>query len=267
MCDIGFGGSNLRNGTYSVTWKGSGKVGFDSASATTLSTSTNSATITLNIPAGKGLNVRILKSDTGNPVTDVRIVPIEYAARTDLVFHPEFLQVFDGYDNIRFTNWQKPNNIKTWSARTTTSSSSQHGNDGVAVEHMADLVAATTVTSAWFSFPLNSADYNSKALQLLASKLPANRNLKIYIEAGAGEYHGDNDRKTESLNLFAAAALAFASRSDIQIVPSATVANVAYIPYIIMWYGSSITQLKAISVPGQYGRSTNPWDNYNSYGQ
>ena len=44
----------------------------------------------------------------------------------------------------------------TWAARTMVNSQTQHLPDGVAIEHMIDLINITGVRSVWFSFPLNS---------------------------------------------------------------------------------------------------------------
>jgi hypothetical protein len=269
MCDIGLGGNFLKNGTYSVTWSGNGDIGFSSSSATITSYSKNKATIQVRAPPNVGLNVRILRSNITSPVTNINIVPIAFANATSQIFQPEFLDLIRKYDHIRFTGWQKQTNTnpRLWSIRTLPSSPSQHGSEGVAVEHMVDLIRSSGVSSAWFSMPLNSADYTNSFLQLLANSLPSDRPLKIYLEAGAPEVYGDSDRKAESLILFDSAQSIFSKSSNIAIIPTASVANIAYVPYLVMWYGTSITRLKAIGVPAQFGRSSQGWDKYNSYGQ
>ena len=270
MCDIGVGGTFIRNGHYKITWTGTGEVGFSSSSASVISSSANSKVVQLTVTGTAGLNVRLLRSSAADPVTNINIVPVEIADTFQTtVFHPDFLKLFQGFDHIRFTQWAKLTNgqSKTWAARTTPASQSQQGSDGVAIEHMTDLIRVTGVSSAWFSFPLASADYNSKALALIASTLPTDRPFKLYFEAGSPESHNDNDRSAESLALFATAQTIFANYPNIELMPSAAVANVAYIPYLINWFATSFSKLKAIGVTAQFGRSATPNDHYNSYGQ
>ena len=270
MCDIGLNGNAIKNGTYSVFWTGDGDIGFHPSSATIVSYSKNSAVINVHAVPSIGLNVRILRSNITAPVTNVNIVPRAFAANyTTQIFQPDFLQLINSFDHVRFTGWQKQTNTNTrlWSLRTLPSSASQHGNEGVAVEHMIDLVRVSKISSMWFSFPLVSANYTSEFLNLLAKGLPKNRPLKVYIEAGPPEMYGDSDRKAESLTLFAAAQAAFANVANVQIMPSASIANIAYVPHLVNWFGTSITSLKAIGVPAQFGRAANSWDHYNSFGQ
>ncbi len=271
MCDIGPGAAFIRPGVYNVSWTGSGKVGFSPSQATIVNnkTSSNWMTVRLSVTGTSGLSVRLLRSSASNPVTRISIVPIEIQDTYQTqIFHPDFLNLLRGYDHVRFTQWMKlvSNQAKTWSTRTLPSSQTQHRSEGVAIEHMVDLIRVANLSSAWFSFPTGSTDYNTNMLTLLSTTLPTNRPIKIYIEAGSLESHQDTDRKAESLALFASAQTIFKNNKNIQIVPSASIHNYAYVPYLLNWFSTSFSSLKAIGVTAQFGRSVTSNDHISSYG-
>jgi hypothetical protein len=188
MCDIGVGGSFVQAGLYTVRWQGSGTVGFG-AGVTIISHASQMLLVRISLSGTSGLNVRLLRSNATDPVTHISIVATSSTNTTATnrnddelpQFNPDFLFLFSGFDHIRFTMWSKLTSgvAKTWSTRTLPSSVSQLGGDGVAIEHMVALIKETNVSSAWFSFPLASDDYNYNMLQLLANTLPANRALKV----------------------------------------------------------------------------------------
>ena len=268
MCEVGYGAAFIRPGIYNVSWTGTGLVGFGPGQSTVVNniTSSNWMTTRLAVSGTGGLSVRILKSSASDPVSHVSIVPIELQnIYQTQIFHSDFLNLLQGYDNVRFTQWSKllRGQSKTWETRTLPTHPNQHRADGVAIEHMIDLLrVASNLTSAWFSFPLNSVDYNTKMLQLLESGLCGlNRPLKLYIESGSAESHGDIDRKAESLALFALAKDTFKSCANVLIVPSVSVHGEVY-----NWYTTDFAQLKAIGVNAQFGRSATLGDHYNTWG-
>jgi hypothetical protein len=277
LCDIGAGGNNVKNGTYSVFWSGHGKLGFDSVSATIQSynSMSNSAIIVLHIPPNRGLNVRIMQTNVTDPLHSIVIVSQQFAHNySTQIFQPEFLQVLKPFNHIRFTGWQKiscNSNSKTWATRTKSISQTQHGSDGVAIEHMVDLIRVTNISSVWFSFPIATPNYTVAMLSLLGNILPSaidrNHALKVYIEIGASDICGDGDHHSDSIFLFDKAASIFAPFTNIKIINTASIANIAYVPYLVTWFGKALNRLQAIGVPGQFGRSVGVWDSYNSYGQ
>jgi hypothetical protein len=251
LCDIGAGANFLQNGSYRVSWKGNGTVGFNPSSASILwySAQSKSAEIELHVPGGQGLNVRILRTSSLDPLHSLSIVPTASASASASalqVFQPAFLKVLAPFSALRFTGWQKitaGGNSKSWALRTTPASQTQHRDDGVALEHMLDLVRELPQLSAvWFSFPRQSIDYTKNALALIFAGLPSDRpGLKVYIEPGSPEASGDSDRHEDALQLFDAADLAFSSLSTQQkenliVVPSISIMKIAFIAYIPTWY-------------------------------
>lgn len=291
MCDVGYGGRAIRAGVYNVSWTGTGDVGFgndvNGVNATILARQNSSLLVRLSLPTTSspdatptGLNVRLLRSAAQDPVTQLSIIPVELADpvlahKPKQVFHPEFLALFRGFDHVRFTQWSKLMNggaqTKLWASRTLPTTVSQHGSDGVAIEHMVDLLRETNITSAWFSFPTASDDYNAKMLTLLRDTIPRRvsptaKPFKLYIEAGSAESHGNTDRKAESLALFAAAQRVFQGLDAFfTIVPSTSIYYREYTPYVINWFGSSFSVLKAIAVPAQFGRGMDRGIHYDGY--
>eukprot|EP01035_Chromulina_nebulosa_P030544 gene30544-40590_t len=204
LCNIGVGANFTANGNYSVFWDGNGDVGFPKSAVTVYSYSnaTNTASINIHVPAKStsGLTVWIFRSIANNPVRNVRIVPTALAnSYQQQVFLPAFVQAVQGFQHIRFTGWQKLSNAagKRWANRTLPSSFSQNKVDGVAIEHMLDLVRLTGVKSVWFSFPLyGSTDYNLKLITMLRDNLP--QRTTIYYEAGCPDVHANTDRAADS---------------------------------------------------------------------
>eukprot|EP01041_Mallomonas_annulata_P002765 gene2765-5448_t len=272
MCDIGAGGSFVKNGTYKIMWDGSGDVSISPMYSKLISTdmSSKSKTVKFSITGTTGINVRIMKSNYSDPVHNIRIIPIDFVHNyTRQIFQPDFLSVLLPFDHIRFTGWQKiSTNPKYWKTRTIPSSQTQHGSDGVAIEHMVDLVRILnkTVKSIWFSFPLASADYNVRMAILLRDSLPKNSNLSLYYEAGSPEAHLDSDRHFESLYLFGNFTNIY-HNSSYTLMPTVSVVDSAYIAYVPYRFGiSGMREIKVIAVPGQFGNSPYYWDNYTSYG-
>lgn len=231
------------------------------------------ASIRIRIGANSGLNVRIIRTNSTNPVRNVRIVPAAFASNyTSQIFQPQFLSIIKPFNHIRFTGWQKiSTSSKSWLTRTLPSSQTQNGYDGVAIEHMLDLIRITKVPSVWFSFPLQSASYNYNMTLLLASGLAdSSHNITIYYDAGSAEISTDSDRHVESLNLFAIFNQVIANNKSldhITLMPTASVTNYQYAPYLISRFGSALSQVKAVGVPAQFGKSANGWDHYDSAGQ
>jgi hypothetical protein len=202
MCDIGVGRDGVENGTYSLSWDGSGDVGFDPSAASVVSynSTLGRATVKLHIPKNKGLNVRILRSDSADPVHNISLVPSRFAHNfSTQVFQPKFLEIIKPFNHIRFTGWQKisSSSPKTWSTRTTPQSQTQHVSDGVAIEHVVDLITISNISSFWISFPHQSSDYNNKLIAYLKNNLPTNKVFKFYYESGCPESFRDSDRSAE----------------------------------------------------------------------
>ena len=273
LCDIGVGANFTANGNYSVFWEGSGDVGFPKSSVTvySYSNSTNTASINIHVPAKStsGLTVWIFRSRANNPVRNVRIVPTALAnSYQQQVFLPAFVQALQGFQLIRFTGWQKLSNSagKRWVNRTLPSSFSQNTIDGVAIEHMLDLVRLTGVKSVWFSFPmLSSADYNLKMITMLQANLPPK--TTIYYEAGCPEVQGtiwNSNRAPDSFALYDLFANVFqGSLSNFTLVPTYSITNPQYVSFAVSSLGSGINRVKAFAIPATFGSSPtggSEWD-------
>ena len=271
ICDIGAGGSFIRNGTYVLMWDGTGIVKFANYNVKVLSQdlSNRVSTVQFGVMGTAGIRVIISKSNVTDPVHNIRIVPQSFVSNyTKQIFQPQFLDILRPFQSIRFTAWQKiTTSPKSWVTRTTPSSQTQHLADGVAIEHMVDLVRIlrNSVDTVWFSFPLASSDYTNRMISLLGASLPPG--LTIYYEAGSPESHGDGDRHLDSLALFSAVSVLMANYS-FNLIPTVAVINYAYIPYVSFRFGpTDLSKIKAIAVPGQFGRSIYAWDNYTSSGE
>jgi hypothetical protein len=275
LCDIGLGASYIRSGDYVILWDGTGKVdasGPNVQSYTT--TSSKSARVHFNvIPSSTtGITVRILQSQAQDPVHNVRLIPLTFASNyTEQIFQPDFLKIIKPYDLIRFTGWKRNLKDMVWAARTKSTSQTQHLSAGVAIEHMIDLVRVTKKKYVWFSFPVNSVDYNQQMITLLANNLP--NGTTIYYETGSPETHGDTNRYSEFVTLSNQMDSTFhivnKTRPGVifHLIPTACVVNTAYVPYLLGWYGvAGMKKLQAVGMPGQFGRSPFGWDRYDSYG-
>ena len=272
LCDIGAGGDNIRNGTYSVMWDGIGDVSFGSnVKILSKNIHNKTALIKINVVKGStsGVNVRITKTNSTYPLTNVRIVPVAFQHNyTEQIFHPDFLNIVRPFQCLRFTGWQKltTNGYQSWSTRTLPSYYTQNSGSGVAIEYMIALVNILKPPSVWFSMPLNSRYYNANMTKLLAAGLPSG--TSIYYEAGASEVHGDNNRHDETMALIQIFNSAFASvMQNFTLLPTVSVQNFAYVPYIINnWFGSTgLSQIKVVSYPAEFGLSSYS-DNYDSSG-
>ena len=127
--------------------------------------------------------------------------------------------------------------------------------DRVAIEHMIDLVNALspTLQSVWFSFPMASLNYSSHMISLLYNYLP--QHISIYYEAGCPEAYGDTDRHVDSLAIFDLFDSIYKNTSVAR-YSSASVFTLANACYLVSWWGTSgMNRLKAVSLPGQFGRS------------
>lgn len=167
--------------------------------------------------------------------------------------------------------WQKISSLsKNWTTRTTPSHQTQHLADGVAVEHMVQLVHITGVRSVSFSFPLQSAAYNKKFIEYIAVSMPPD--MTIYYEAGCPESFSDSDRSAESLALFDQFDQVFNNiqnyreEYDFKLFPTGSVSQWEYVPYLISRFGSNLNRVKAVAVPAEFGKSPNSWDYYGSRG-
>jgi len=255
-------------------WDGTGEVDASGSNVASCSSNgtTNSAVALFDVDpdSTNGITIRILSSNSTDPVTNVRVVPVAFEATyNDLIFHPSFLAKVQEFDHIRFTGWQKSNNALTFDTRTLPSAATQHATGGVALEHMADLVRLSGIKSVWFSLPLSSEAYNAQAAVLLASILPAE--TTVYYEAGSPDTNGDSNRAAEFDLLHASFTEAFSSQAAqaklFSLVPSASVSHHEYVPHLISWYGATrMAQLGSVAVLASFGKADKPWNVYSSHG-
>ena len=270
MCDIGAGASNIYNGLYSVMWDGVGDVLFSpNVQFVTHEASLGRAQVNINVVPGStsGISVRI-RSNSTNPLRNLRIVPVAFQSNyTSQIFHPSFLKAIAPFSTLRFTGWQKLSSSsgKLWQNRTLPTSQSQHGSDGVAIEHMIDLAVVTKAKAVWFSFPTMSQVYNKNMIALLATKLP--RNITLYYESGCPEAFGDSNRYQETMYLIALFNKTFAADPlRFNLKPTVSVGSQGYAAYVLgPWFGTQgLQQIRAVAFSSQFGAYSMVYDNYST---
>jgi hypothetical protein len=178
-----FGSSGGRHpaGRYVCLWEGTGQVelGFD-ARVVQRESNRIEADVT---PTSGGILLRILRTDQGDPVRNVRLlVPGCEATYREHPFQARFLDNWKMFKAIRFMDWGRTNGstLTHWSDRITPSHQTQAGEKGVAVEHMIDL-ANELGADPWFCLPhLATDDYIREFARLVRARL--RQGLTVYVE-------------------------------------------------------------------------------------
>jgi hypothetical protein len=174
-------GSHYPGGNYVCLYEGSGEIKFLHAAQ---ATNTRPGRVQLKIDNQRGMfALQITKTDPKNPIRNIRIIMAEHEKTSAKApFLPSFLKRYQGFNAIRFMDWQRTNNTKVskWSERTKPNDATQTTNKGVAVEYMIQL-SNTLGIDPWFCMPhLADDDYVAQFAKLVKEKLNPNR--KIYLE-------------------------------------------------------------------------------------
>jgi hypothetical protein len=132
--------------------------------------------------ADEGAWLELVETLPANPVRDLDCR--EPGRPRGERFHPEFLQFVEGFEILRFLDWQRTNDNRAvdWQERTLPLNSSQVAAAGVSVEHMVDL-ANLVSADPWFLIPYRADDeYVRKFAELVRARLDPRR--KVYVELG-----------------------------------------------------------------------------------
>jgi hypothetical protein len=168
-------------GRYVCLYEGSGDIRFffDAKEA-----SRTPGRIELDVkPSNSGILMKIMRSDPGDHIRKIRVImpgfEADYASRP---FNPLFLKRLQPFKVIRFMDWQRTNNsvLVQWARRTTPSTYTQTGPQGVAVEYMVALCNAIGA-DPWFCIPHQAdSDFIRQFARLVKGSLKPDR--KVYLE-------------------------------------------------------------------------------------
>jgi len=174
-------------GIYTCLYDGVGELDFR-GSAQATETSPGKVRVAVE-PTEGGVILRVVKTDRGNPVRNIRFLMPGYEDGRD-IFHPLFLETLKPFRVIRFMNWQRMNTNPSgkWADRSTPDSITQRGAQGVCIEHMVEL-ANQTGADPWFCMPhLADDDYVRNFAQMVKARLDSRR--KIYVEYSNEVWNG-----------------------------------------------------------------------------
>jgi hypothetical protein len=174
-------------GVYTLLYTGKGKIEVSSGKVLT----DEPGKMTIDIPEGGGLFIRLLEVDESDPIKNIRfILPGFEATYETEPFHPDFLARWKGFSAFRFMDWQHTNNSKQtrWSDRPTMSSAVWTRDGGIPIEVAIDL-ANRQNADAWFCIPhLADDDYVRNFAVLVKEKLKPD--LRVYVEYSNEVWNG-----------------------------------------------------------------------------
>ena len=180
---------NYPGGNYVCLYEGSGSLEFGGDAS---AVSHTPGRFVVNVqPSNTGIVIRIVASDTNNPIRNVRmIMPGFESTYQTQPFHPLFLERLSNYKSLRFMDWQRTNetNQVNWWDRVLPNYRTQATNNGVAVEHMVKL-CNTLGADPWFCMPHTATDeYVREFARLVRDTL--NPALHVYIEHSNEVWNG-----------------------------------------------------------------------------
>jgi len=169
--------NNVYSGDYVFLYDGEGEFDFS------LPNSKDKGKIILHLD-GKGDNrwINIKKSQKGNHVRNIRILPADDSFDPKLPFYPLYVEGIAQFHCLRFMDLLGTNgsNVTTWETRVQPDYYSQGTDKGVAIEYAIQL-SNQLKCDAWFCIPHKADDqYIHKFAQLVHDTLDPN--LKVYIE-------------------------------------------------------------------------------------
>ncbi|HON62203.1 MAG TPA: hypothetical protein PK314_10040 [Deltaproteobacteria bacterium] len=179
MCRTGDG--RYPAGRYVCLYDGRGEIVF---SLDALVHNSRPGRIELDVtPTSAGILMKVLRSEKGNHVRNIRVLmPGFDEGGGSQTFNPAFVKRLEPFKVIRFMEWQRTNDscVQDWDRRTTPSSHTQAGRQGVAIEHMIELCNLLGA-DPWFCIPHQaSEDYVRRFARLVRDRLHPGR--KVYVE-------------------------------------------------------------------------------------
>ena len=231
---IGEGGANLPAGEYVCLFEGDGVVALDGdavalptagshvqtapADNVSLPLETSTGRLVFQIRPAHGLKIRILRSSLSNPVTLIRLVPLDFEeavrAGNASAFHPDFLERLAPFNTIIFHGWfgiddndYNPNNLagRSWTDRPRIAQQTQRGSKrlpyGVALDHIVNLCNEVEA-DAWLTLPDladESDDYANNAAAFVAQRLGSD--LRVLLQHRWTKSFGNFDRQQQQSEL------------------------------------------------------------------
>lgn len=142
-------------------------------------------------PAKGMISIKLTKTNPTNPVRDIQFVRADAEATAQKApFDPNFLKRYQGFQVIRFMDWQRTNNSKQvrWTDRATPADATQSTDKGVCLERMVQL-ANTLNVDPWFCIPhMADDDYVRRFATLVKEQLDTKR--KVYLEYSNETWNG-----------------------------------------------------------------------------
>ena len=147
-------------------------------------------------PSTSGILLRITSTDpnnTGDYLRNIRVIQEEYEYADSQIFNPDFLDITQYFDTLRFMDWMATNNSNQgeWSERPLPNNSIFSSNMA-SVEEMVEL-ANRTDTNPWFNMPhLATDEYITNFAQYVKDNLDPE--LTIYVEYSNEVWNRDFDQ-------------------------------------------------------------------------
>lgn len=180
-------------GTWTLMFEGDGDVRLNyDATGTFNHNGQGIASFPVNVsrPTTDGVEIRITRSSSSNPVRNIRFVmPGHKDTFLEKPFNPVFLEMIEPFTTLRFMDWGSTNNSGqvNWSDRTSPYYYSFQG-DGVPYEYMA-LLCNQTKKHMWVCVPHKASNtYVSELAKVIKSHLDPS--LKCFIEYSNEVWNG-----------------------------------------------------------------------------
>ena len=198
---LGFGaqGTEMPAGTYTFSFEGSGQIVMSGDGLTDGERSYETAgTFSVRYqPNSGGIWFNVVRSEQSDPIRNIRFIIPGYEDTCDSdPFYEPFITFLQNFSVVRVMNMMQVNNteypcdggqavtstscVRSWGTRTLTTSQTQGGGRGVALEHIVGLANEANV-DIWINMPhATSEEYIQNAAELVCGSLESN--LRVYIE-------------------------------------------------------------------------------------
>jgi len=188
-------------GNYTMIVEGAGEIQLKNAASNHLYPAGGTNTYTITVPSGMtgptALYVEIRQSSASDPIRNLRIIsPGSGTTYQSQPFHSLFLERLEPFAGVRYMDWQKTNNspLSAWADRTAPAAYTQTREQGVALEHMAQL-SNTLAGDIWICIPHQADDdFIRQTARLLRDSVDPN--LKIYVEYSNETWNGMFEQTT-----------------------------------------------------------------------
>ena len=180
-------------GEYTLIFEGTGEIQLQFDASGSYTQSDSAYTVTINDPGG-GIGLRIIRSDSLDPVRNIRfIMPGFRDTYESDPFHPKFLELLKDFQVLRFLwpQWVNESFLENWADRTPKDYYTQGDNmsgGGLAYEWVIEL-SNRLQADPWVSLPhLVTDDFVTQFAALFRDSLDTD--LKLYLEYGNELWNG-----------------------------------------------------------------------------